>query len=208
MAVSFVSISGKTPGLVQHKLKAMKPEQTKHATYYSENSFPDQPTATQAFAHSVEKLLDVNGWSGLSYFTADFFLHDQTGLSKSGAVQKGDYIRIDLPGPVPQNWVRVTDLDSQETWAEFTVQPSHDPTEKSPDKIAHFFKQDARSTFRVERLGRTIRAFEIGVNERINNDEETQAGERALINTVVAEVGWLFYQKIQWKHLTDYLVHL
>ncbi|GAB2562272.1 hypothetical protein [Spirosoma areae] len=193
---------------IQHETKVVQGDEAKDVTYTSRNTFPNDAAATEAFARSVAKLLDVNGWSTLSQFTADFALHDQAGhLKPQGPVQVGDYIRVDLPGPVPQNWVRVSHLDRQETWAEFTVQPSADPQDSKPDEIAHFFDQDARSTFRVALAGQTISAFEIGQQERINN-QEPQAGERAVINTVVAEMGWLFYQKIQWKLLTDYLVHL
>jgi hypothetical protein len=53
----------------------------------------------------------------------------------------------------------------------------------------------------VERQDNTVLAHEIGRNEQVNNK-----GKHALINTAIAKAGWLFYQKVQWKALTDYLV--
>lgn len=70
----------------------------------------------------------------------------------------------------------------------------------------HFFTSAATSTFKVERKKETIYAYEIGKNEFINNKEES--GGRGLINTLIAEGGWAGFQKLQWKKLTNYLVHL
>lgn len=193
---------------IQYETDVLKGREMKDTTFESQNTYPDAVTASEAFRGSVAKLLNVDAWSNLSSFSADFRLHDQTGRPKPGGQpQLGDYIQIILPGPMPENWVRVVHVSSEEKRVEFTVQPSHNPQEKNSNEIEHFFTQSARSTFRVEWVGNTIMASEIGQQEAINN-QGSQAGERAVINTVIAEAGWLFYQKIQWKLLTDYLVHL
>jgi hypothetical protein len=192
---------------IQHETNVVQGDETKDKVYSSQNTFPDEAAALDAFERSKEKLWNVNGWSSLSMFTADFVLHDPNGKPKSGgAPQIGDYIQIILPGPTPENWVRVVHTASEEKRAEFTVQPSKDPREKQSDEVKHFFHSEASSTFRVELAGNTISAFEIGKQEGINN-QGAQAGDRGIINTVIAEGGWLFYQKIQWDLLTDYLVH-
>lgn len=193
---------------IQHEVEVAQGDATNDVEYSSRHTFSDEVTAKEAFVRSVEKLLNVNGWSALSNFTADFALFDPVGRSKpDGPVEEGDFIRIVLPGPLPQNWVRVIHKAMQEKQAEFTVQPSADPGDDKPEKIAHFFCQSARSTFRVVLSGTTISAYEIGEHEAINN-QGPQAGDRAILNTLIAEAGWLFYQKLQWKLLTDYLVHL
>ncbi len=193
---------------LQHETKVVQGEKTKDKVYASENTFPDVATAQEAFGRSVEKLLYVKGWSGLSMFTADFVLYDQYGKPKpDGPPQVDDYIQIILPGPMPENWVRVVQTVMEGKRVEFTVQPSPNPEKKQSGEVEHFFHQEARSTFRVELTGTTITASEIGQHEGINN-QEPQAGDRAIINTIIAEGGWLFYQKLQWKALTDYLVHL
>ncbi len=193
---------------IQHEAKVVQGEDSKARTYVSQHTYPNELAAREAFAHSVAKLLNVNGWSSLSSFSSDFTMYDPVGRSKpDGPVNMGDFIRIELPGPTPENWVRVIQVLITETRAEFTVQPCPEPLANKPDQIEHFFAEQARSTFRVEVSGCTISAFEIGQHEAINN-QQPQAGERGLANTIIAEAGWLFYQKIQWKLLTDYLVHL
>ena len=184
-------------------------EESKDRTYTSRRTYPDASSALQAFAWAEEKLFDVNAWSDLPGITAKFVLHDAAGMGKTSTPQVGDYIRIDLPGPFPENWVRVTSLRVGDTAAEFTVQPSGDPREgggEAGEEIEHFFRKEARSTFRVQLQGNTLIASEIGRNESINN-EGAQAGNRAVVNTVVAKGGWALAQKLQWQKLTDYLVH-
>ena len=193
---------------LQHEAKVMQGEETKDSIYVSLATFPDELLAQEAFANSVAKLLHVNGWSALSSISADFALYDSVGWAKpDGPVDMGDFIQIILPGPTPENWVRVIHMSLDKKRAEFTVQPSPDPMAGKPDQIEHFFNDQSRSTFRVEVDGSTITAYQIGQQEGINN-QQPQAGDRALVNTLIAETGWLFYQKIQWQLLTDYLVHV
>lgn len=193
---------------IQHETQALTGDEAKDRLFVSQNTFSDEATAKEAFGRSVEKLLNVEGWSALSSFTADFKLHDSTGKPKpNGQPERGDYLQITLPGPAPENWVRVVHKTIEENRAEFAVQPSNDPRKAESNTVEHFFDEQARSTFRVELSGNTITASEIGEREVINN-QGPQAGDRAVINTVIAEGAWLFYQKLQWKLLTDYLVHL
>ncbi len=193
---------------IQHESKVVQGEATKDVIYASQHIYPDESAAKKAFANSITKLLHVNGWSALSNFSADFALYNPIGRPKpDGPADVGDFVQIILPGPIPENWVRVSHKLCDEQLVEFTVQPCSNPLADKPDQIEHFFSEQARSTFRVELSGGTIRAFEIGQHEGINN-QQPQAGERAVINTLIAETGWLFYQKMQWKLLTDYLVHL
>ncbi|WP_420151215.1 hypothetical protein [Spirosoma sp.] len=192
---------------IQHEVNVLKGEEAKNKIYSSQHTFPDEQAAQEAFTRSKEKLFHVDRWSDLSSFTADFMLHDQAGnRATRHHLQVGDFIKIDLPGPMPENWVEVVHLANEEQMAEFTVRPSNNPQQKEDDKIEHFFQQKARSTFRVVLEERTITASEIGQNEAINN-QEPESGDRTIINTLIAEAGWLFHQPIQWKVLTDYLVH-
>ena len=171
---------------------APQAEETKDRIYTSRRTYPDTSSALQAFAWAEEKLFDVNAWSDLPGITAKFALHDAAGMGKTTTPQVGDYIRIDLPGPFPENWVRVTSLRVGDTAAEFTVQPSGEPREgggEEGEEIEHFFRKEARSTFRVQLQGNTLVASEIGRHESINN-QGAEAGNRSVINTVVARGGW------------------
>lgn len=195
---------------VKKEVEVLKGEEVKNKVYDQENSCPDETLAEQAFARSKQKLYGVNAWSGLPGINSTFVVYKPNGvLAQDGTLAVNDYIKIVLPGPVPENWVQVTDIREGKDEAEFTVHPSPAPPGLGgdPNEIKHFFIQQASSTFRVERQGNKLRALEIGKNEGINNQGEA-AGDRAAINTVVAEGGWAGFQAIQWEKLTAYLVHL
>ncbi|MGV3559089.1 hypothetical protein [Larkinella arboricola] len=191
---------------IQHGIDLLKGDDKLDKVYRSDNTLPDEQSAREALVRAKERLFAVNSWSDISSITANFSLHDAQGQPKpEGQPTVGDYIKIVLPAPPLQNWVQVTQLSEENDWAEFVVRPCADPNDKSTE-TQHFFTEEATSTFRVELEGNTVMASEIGQNERANNQE--QAGDRGAINTVVAGTGWLFYQSIQWKTLTDYLVGL
>lgn len=194
---------------IKEEAKVIKGEKSKDKTYSSSKQFTDEESAKAGFQTATQKLFDVNAWTDMpGIANAAFALFTQDGEPlKRNYVVNGDFIRIDLPGPLPFYWVRVTEITKEEDRAQFSVQPTYDPTDKKDDKTVtdHFFQDQARSIFRVERNGRELAAMEIGLNEAINNDE-AEAGEKGLINTLVSEGGWAVFQRYQWKNLTDYLV--
>lgn len=186
--------------------KAGEAEASIDKEYSSKNSFPNQEIATSAFERAKAKLFDVNGWSKLSGLTSSFELHDEHGhKSDRKKLEVGDFVRIMLPAPTPENWVKVTNITVKDKIAEFTVNPSKDPRESEED-VEHFFVKEATSTFRVELKGHTLYALEIGKNEAPNNKGK-EAGERGVLNTLISAGGWLAFQELQWKKLTAYLVH-
>lgn len=190
---------------ILHELKLVRGDASQDMTYQSERTLLSEAAAQHAFGEAVDRLFHVDAWSNLSTFTADFALHDALGNPKPGGTPAvDDYVQIRLPGPLPENWVRVVNRVQKENWAAFVVRPSHNPQPANPQTIEHFFDRNASSTFLVERTGMTLTAYEIGLNESINN-QEPQAGGRSAVNVLIAETGWLFYQQFQWKTLTDYL---
>lgn len=193
---------------VKEEAKVIKGEKSKDKTYPSSRTFPDEAAAKQEFLHAKERLFNVNGWSDIpGLANSGFQLYSASGQPLDRRqVQSGDFIEIDLPGPLPMYWVEVLDVKVEDDKGEFTVKPSQDPTgEEDPETTAHFFQEDARSTFMVERRGNKLVAKEIGTDEAINK-EEPEAGDKGFLNTVVSEGGWAFFQEYQWKNLTDYLV--
>ena len=193
---------------IKEEGKVIKGEKSKDKRYASTRQFNGEASAKMEFAACKQKLFDVNSWSKIpAIVNSTFQLYTGDGQAvKRTRVEEGDFIKIDLPGPLPFYWVKVNELSDGEDAAQFTVQPTYDPTENDDKTVTdHFFRDQARSIFRVERKGSEITAMEIGVNEAINN-EEAEAGEKGLINTLVSEGGWAGFQKYQWKNLTDYLV--
>ncbi|GAB3332090.1 hypothetical protein GCM10027299_38300 [Larkinella ripae] len=190
---------------IRHGVDLIKGEESTDKTFCSARQHPDESTARAAFSVAREKLFAVHQWSDISSITANFFLHDRAGHPKpTGRPEVGDCIRVELPGPTPENWVRLIQLVDEENRAAFTAQPCADPRAEG-GQTEHFFTDDSTSEFRVEREGTTIKACQVGQHESVNN-QEPEAGDRAVVNTLIAGAGWLFYQRIQWKTLTDYLV--
>ena len=193
---------------VKEEAKVIKGEKSKDKTYPSSRTFADEAAAKREFLRAKERLFDVNGWSDIpGLANAGFQLYSASGQPLDRRqVQRGDFIEIDLPGPLPMYWVEVLDVKVEADRGQFTVKPSRDPTgEEDPGTTAHFFHEDARSTFLVERQGSRIVGKEIGTDEAINK-EEPKAGDKGFLNTLVSEGGWAFFQEYQWKNLTDYLV--
>lgn len=184
-------------------------EESKESEFVSTHTYSDEQEATQAFGSAKERLFAVEAWSDISALSSTFTLYDATGNRKKDPFPAtGDYISIQLPGPLPENWVKVTTVHTHEKEAEFTVSPSPSPLEQKEagqQPVEHFFTKQASSTFKVKQEGNTITAWEIGKNEVVNNQGE-QAGDRSVINTLVAAGGWVGFQKIQWQLLTDYIV--
>lgn len=181
----------------------------KNKEFSNYREFPSEKEALMAFERSKAKLFDVNRWSELPGINSAFHLHDTEGEKLNvGKPPKGSYIYIDLPGPDPENWVQVIDILDKQDVAEFTVRPCAEPRALGEEQkeIKHFFTDKATSTFRVKRIGKTIFAYEIGKQEEINNRGE-KAGNRKIINTIIAETGSIGLQKMQWDKLTNYLVH-
>lgn len=192
---------------LKRKVKVLEGEESRNQHFSSQNDFPDEATARKAFERAKKKLFDVNSWSELPGFSSEFKLYNDRGELRS--VKKpevGDYVLINLPGPAPANWVKVVGVKEEGSMAEFIVSPSEDPKEKGTKEIKHFFIDEATSTFRVKREHKSIFAHEIGKNIAINNEGE-EAGDRGIINTIIAGSGWAGLQKVQWEKLTDYLVH-
>ena len=206
--MSIKSAVKKVANVISKEVEVLKGNESKDKTYTSEKSFADDEAAKREFVAARERLFDVNAWSDIQGLgTAGFKIHNAAGTpTDHKIVMTGDFIKIDLPGPVDKYWVEVIDVKEEPDLAEFTVKPSHDPSNiENPEEIDHFFHEDARSTFRVQRIGNAIKAMEIGTNEAINNQGQESGGDAAE-HTLVAVNGWAFFQKNQWKNLTDYLV--
>ncbi|MDR2235032.1 MAG: hypothetical protein LBE92_02825 [Chryseobacterium sp.] len=140
---------------------------------------------------------------------ADFKLYDAEGKKADREPQKGDYMRIDIPGPGETeakgyDWVEVTDICyEQDTFTEsvrMTCRPSGDPQNKKSRHIAHFYSSRATSTFMISRTSGSLKAAVYGRNETPN----FKAGFIDILrNLMVAAGGMMGVSKIQWKQLAD-----
>jgi hypothetical protein len=197
----------KPPVPVQHK-------GGKSDTRYS-RKFHDINKSVLFFQTVKERLLDISGWDKLCKgVTAQFQLCDELGNPVQRTPAVGDHIRIDIPGPGTvtgegYDWVRIEEIrndDLKEKTFErllIRVRPVPNPTNKNPE-AAHFFKEDASSTFIVQRKGSKVCAEIHGRNE-LPNTKPVRFIDR-LRNFIIAIAAMIGLSSTQWKKLVKGLV--
>jgi hypothetical protein len=176
----------------------------------------DPNDALRLFATARKRLLDINGWDQLcGKLTSTFRLTDENGKPLSRTAQKGDYFKIDLPGPGTMegqgyDWVCIesiedfSDPNGTKESIVITVRPAPSP-ERKGENVAHFFDQRATSSFVVSREGTKVKAAVYGRNE-LPNTSTTQPVDKVR-NAVAAVSAILGFSDIQWKNLVKGLLH-
>jgi len=173
-----------------------------------------QIEAVKIFKESILRLLDVNEWDKLcGVGSATFTLTDEKGCEINELIQQGRFIKIDIPGPGPEagdgfDWVYIEKTegrkitDSKECFA-VSVRPTANPL-TSNITIAHFFNQEATSTFMVCIDGNIITASIHGRNE-VPNTETTTTRDN-IRNKVVATSAMAILSAVQWNNLVRGIV--
>lgn len=164
--------------------------------------------AHEVFLHARANLLHVNKWHDLSGpATASFQLTDLQGKDVNMEVIAGDYLKINIPGPgnaqTGYDWVKVENVEEQLThsyhvWTAIKVRPASPPV-PTIKRTAHFFSDQATSSFIVERRGRIVKVCVIGKNETVN--EQSKGWLDTMRNTIVAFAAMIGLNKPQWKSL-------
>lgn len=186
--------------------------QTDTTSSVSLNSIDD---ATQKYQSAKQRLLNVSNWHTYAgEGTANFQLTDNNGNAVNRLAEKGDHFRIDLPAPALEtgdgdDWAQIESIveqndqlyDTEET--AIKVRPAINPNNSKQD-TAHFFKNDATSTFIVRREGTKVFAEVHGRNEKPNTETEGILDQAR--NAIVALGAILGFSKIQWKALTKGLL--
>jgi hypothetical protein len=168
----------------------------------------DWKTAIDLFMESKKRLLDINNWDKLSgSLSARFKLTDENGKEIHRHVKTGDFIKINIPAPGPEDnsdWVRVEaveenkDPDGMKESIVIRVRPSYNP--ENPDSIIdHFFSEEATSNFIVQRDQTQVLVGIYGRNEKPNFESSDFPGK--IRNTIVALGAILGLAHIQWRNL-------
>lgn len=191
------------------------PEQETGTESNTESSveLESETAAAEAFAELKKRLLDVNNWHSLAgKLTAAFQLTDANGNAVNRSVEKGDHFKIDIPAPGSvtgegYDWVQVETIEEEkkedsETLA-IRVRPATNPNNDHND-VAHFFAEDATSSFMVKRKGKKLTAAVYGRNEKPNTDAGSLLDNAR--NLAVATGAVAGGAKLQWKSLVDGLV--
>ncbi len=166
--------------------------------------------AKECYTIASARLRDVNRWNEYAGKpTAAFQLFDETGNTVNRPVQKGDYLRINIPGPDNPDgdgadWVQVQQvgekLAEERQLAFITVRAASNPLVKDPTTTSHFFDRSATSTFVVYRKQLTIVAIVFGRNEHSNQQSSNLIAKiRNWFIYIGAQLG---FANLQWKALT------
>ncbi|MEI3791134.1 MULTISPECIES: hypothetical protein [unclassified Chryseobacterium] len=196
----------------------MKPKQINRVPQQQSGGFHDTESQKQfeptllpiKFDILKQRFFSVSRWkSYCGKGFAAFKLYDSKGNIAERPPQKGDFMRIDIPGPGETeakgyDWVEVTDICFQEdNYSEsilITCRPSINPQNRKNSHIAHFYSSIATSTFMIARTPTHLKAAVYGRNETPNFN----AGYIDVIrNLMVAVGGMMGISKVQWKKLTD-----
>ncbi len=196
----------------------MKPKQINRVPQQQSGGFHDTESQKEfepallplKFDILKQRFFSVSKWqSYCGEGFASFKLYDSYGNETERAPQKGDFMRIDIPGPGDTEakgyeWVEVTDICFQEdNFSEsiiITCTPSRNPLNKKNRHIAHFYSSKATSSFMISRTPTHLKAAVYGRNEKPNFN----AGFIDIIrNLMVAVGGMMGISKIQWKKLSD-----
>ena len=174
------------------------------------------PKEAQAFFKVVKnRLLDVSNWYKLCGLgSATFALTDHMGNKVRRLAKQGDHLRIDIPAPSSKtgdgyDWVRVETIENKNNPADdyeelsMRARPAKNPKDNAGE-TAHFFQDDASSTFMIIREKNIVKAEIHGRNELPNVQQETKLD--TLRNAVMALAAMLGFSKFQWKKLVKGLV--
>jgi hypothetical protein len=173
----------------------------------------DEEKAKSFYDVVKERLLNVNAWhekAGL--ISANFQIMDTNGEEVNRKVEKGDYFKIDIPGPGRSegdgyDWVCVEELkevsDGDMQSVGFRVRPSENPFGEKKE-TSHFYSNDATSNFIVTREGKKISVWIIDRNIKPNAEAASMTDK--LRDTTIGMGAMGIFSKIQWQRLADALV--
>lgn len=175
----------------------------------------DLDDARKLFFIARNRLLEVNCWDQLAGMaSAKFVLTDDHGNEIDRTAEKGDYLKIDLPGPGSVegegfDWVYIEAVeDKSDSTGPYEsiairVRPCSNPKMKG-ENVAHFFDDSATSSFVVERVNKEVTAAVYGRNE-VPNTSTSKVVDK-IRNAVVGTTAIAGLSNAQWKSLVKGLI--
>ena len=180
----------------------------------SQKDVTDPTLITQKFDVLKERFFAINQWKQYSgENTADFKLYDSNGNPLDRSPEIGDFIRIDIPGPGEKeakgfDWVEIINMSHQLSdhleYFLITCCPSKIPGNTKNNHVAHFYSDQATSTFMISKTDDKIKAAIYGRNETPNYNAQFIDKIR---NIFIAIGGMIGISKVQWKALSDGLLN-
>jgi hypothetical protein len=177
----------------------------------------DKNDAQKLFFIGRNRLLNVNHWGMLcGAASATFTLTDSNGNEVHRTAEKNDLIKINIPAPGNAtghgyDWVNIEAIEDKsdsegptETIA-MRVRPTNNPKNEG-ENIAHFFSDNATSSFIVMRNENEVTAAVYGRNEKPNTNADSITNK--LRNAFVATSAIFGIANIQWNNLVRGLIAL
>lgn len=175
--------------------------------------FDEENEAEKFYLIAKERLLNVNNWHKLAgIISASFQLTDTSCKEIDRQVQKGDYLKIDIPGPGSKegdgyDWACIEELkEVSETNIQsigFRVRPAKNPSGEK-NETAHFYSDESTSNFIVTREGKKITALIIDRN--IKPNVHAQSLTDKIRDTAVGMSAIGMFSKIQWQNLAKGII--
>ena len=176
-------------------------------------TFQDDAAASAFYEVAKSRLLHVNSWDQIAgMMSAVFQLVDAKGNVVTRPVQQGDYFKIDIPGPGSKagdgyDWVKVELLNEMYNGSiqsiGLRVRPTQNPFNENTG-IAHFYAEEATSSFFVAREGLKVSAVIIDRNIKPNKDTDLLTDK--IRDVVVGISAMSAFSKVQWQKFADGLV--
>ncbi|WBV53816.1 hypothetical protein [Chryseobacterium gambrini] len=198
----------------------MKPKQILGVPIQKKGGFHDTESTKQfgiveidsKFAILKERFFAINRWKEYCGNASTDFKHfDASGDFVDRFPQKGDFIRIDIPGPgmlqaEGYDWVEIlhlthTDTERSESYM-MMCRPSKEPN-KPKGYIEHFYTASATSNMVISKEGNFLKSGIYGRNESPNFKVPFWDKIR---NFLIAFGGIFGFGKMQWKILADGLL--
>jgi hypothetical protein len=176
-------------------------------------SFPDTDEARMFYERAKNRLLDVNNWQKIAgILSAGFQVVNSEGEELFHNVEKGNYLRIDVPGPGSKagdgyDWVFVEELfendkDHPQSIG-FRVRPSENPL-GNPGETAHFYSGNSTSSFIVTREENQVYAWIVDRN--IGSNQQATSITDKIRDSTVGKSALGIFSKLQWQGLAEGIV--
>jgi len=173
----------------------------------------DETDAKSLYNVARMKLLDVNNWKKIAgAITAQFQIIDESGKEVHREVKKGDYLRIDIPGPGSKegdgyDWVLVEELNeiNKESLQSvgFRVRPNENPFGEK-NETAHFYSKEATSSFIITRENSKVISWIVDRNLLPNTESGSLADKVRDVAVGISAIAG--FSKVQWQGLADGLI--
>lgn len=167
----------------------------------AKRQFLEEHDCETFFSETRARMLRVDEWKKQSSVT-EYDLFDEAGqIVNDRPISIGIFIRIGLYGGGKYDWVRVSSIVDEQDEFVITVKPTYDPTEERAvrNSVSHFFDPQASNNFCLQRDGKAVAFYVIGINEKTNTKFADGLIESAR-NVAVANVGYYTgLQKAVWK---------